>query len=404
MHLPIVNLPVRPGFSTSSISPTSSFEQQALRILERSPAAVEPSDVSQATYLDLMERILRAAAAWQDERGAVIDPVKKEETGQASPRFVSAAAVLLHFGRCGDLREQVHLGMDYCCRRLAAGAAGSPDFWMRELLTAWMMISPDSPTVRSEAWARDLRSVDPEKLYTSVETPKKPIETLHNWTVYAAAGEGLRELLGLDHIDPAVKSGTRFWTKYMPAQLKHFTAAGMYRDPNDPFTYDMTTRLQFATPLMYGFKSPIDDPLHELLRRGAMAELLYASPDGLAPFGGRSAAVHFQECIFAAIGEMEARRYRTANPPLSRVFKRHARLGVGAIRRWLDMTPHRHLKNGFAPDQMHGCEAYSSYSTYSCFAASCLGLAALWADESIGESTTPAEIGGVRVRGRARVS
>jgi hypothetical protein len=269
---------------------------------------------------------------------------------------------------------------------------------MRELMTAWMLLQADAPAERREQWAAAIRSIDPEKINWYVEKPDKPIETLHNWTVYAAAGEGLRELCGLAHPDPAVMSGRRFWDKYMRAQLAHFTDDGMYRDPGDPITYDMTTRLQFATPLAFGLTASIESRLHELLRRGALAELLYASPDGLAPFGGRSAALNFQECIFAAIGELEARRYRDHNPRLAGAFKRHARLGVKNVLRWFEMEPHRHIKNGFPPEQMHGCEAYAGYAVYSCFAASCLGLAALFADESITEAATPAEIGGYVVR------
>jgi hypothetical protein len=390
MNLPIIDLPANPD--PAGLGPTE-VEQQVLKVLERS-VTVEPTGVTRDTYLDLMERIIRAAVTWQNADGAMIDPVIKSEHGQTSPRFVSAAAILLHFGRCKELRENVYRGMDYCCRRLAGGEAASPDFWMRELMTAYLMLAKDAPADRRKQWEQYVRSIDPEKINAFVEKPDKPIESLHNWTVYGAAGEGLRELVGLGHADPTVKSGTKFWAKYMPAQLKHFTADGMYRDPGDPFTYDITTRLQFATPLAYGFKSPVDTPLHELLRRGALAELLYTSPDGFAPFGGRSASFHLQECLFAALGELEARRYRTANPKLAGAFKRHAHLGVRAIRRWLEMTPFRHLKNGFPPDQLHGCEPYGNYAVYSCFAAGCLGLAALFADESIAEAATPAEIGG----------
>ena len=390
----LITLHDLPSVTDSTGLPACRIEPVVAKLLE-SKMAVTPTGVNRERYLDLMERLIRTAAKWQDANGAIIDPVQKEETGQTSPRFVAAASVLLHFGRIGDLREQVYRGMDYCCRRLADGEAQSPDFWMRELMTAWMMIADDAPAKQRTAWDKHIRSIDPEHIYWHVEGKNgRTPESLHNWTIYAAAGEGLRELVGLAHADPAVKSGLRFWDKYIPSQFKHFTDDGMYRDPNDPFTYDMTTRLQYATPLMYGLKTSIDGRLHELLRRGALTELLYASPDGFAPFGGRSAAFNLQECIFAAMGELEARRYKQSNPRLASAFKRHARLGVKNMSRWLEMTPHRHLKNGFDPSKTHGCEEYGHHGVYTCFAASCLGLAALWADESIPEAATPAEIGG----------
>src|SRR5690606_27499740 len=109
---------------------------------------------------------------------------------------------------------------------------------------------------------------------------------------------------------------------------------------------------------------------------------------------GRSNSFHLQECILAALGEIEARRYRTAQPALAGAFKRQAHLGVAAMERWLRARPHRHLKNMFPPESGHGCEGYAGYAVYSLFAASCLVLAAQFADETIPEAPMPAELGG----------
>ncbi|MHB9025801.1 MAG: hypothetical protein ACYC7E_16810 [Armatimonadota bacterium] len=51
--------------------------------------------------------------------------------------------------------------------------------------------------------------------------------------------------------------GDAFFDKYLPAQLGHFTEYGMYRDPNDPITYDITTRLQIAAALALGYAGPL---------------------------------------------------------------------------------------------------------------------------------------------------
>ncbi len=181
----------------------------------------------------------------------------------------------------------------------------------------------------------------------------------------------------------------------MPAQLAHFSELGMYRDPNDPFTYDMTTRLQIAAAFETGFQSPLREQYDDLLRRGALAQLLYVSPAGYAPFGGRSNQMHLQEAILAALCELEARRYKQVDPRLAGAFKRQARRCGIAIERWITgMTPMRHVKNGFDLSLRHGCEDYAKWSVYSLFAASCLGLAWTFADEAIEESPAPSEIGG----------
>jgi hypothetical protein len=362
-------------------------------------APFAPTGVGRDTYLDIAERLIRTAATWQDQSGAIIDPVVGAELGQTSPRFVSSAALLLQFGRIEDLRPHVLRGMDWCTSRLAGGLAKSPDFWIRELLTAWLALRGQPvPVGQRQVWEEHLRSIDPEAIYSQVSRDGARVHELHNWTVYAAAGEGLRHLAGLGPRGAAAGDivwGAKFFEKYMPPQLNHFSAEGLYRDPGDPFTYDMTTRLQFATPLAYGFQTPLRAEINDVLRRGALSQLLYVSPAGYAPFGGRSNQFHLQEAILAALGELEANRYKTSDPVLARAFKRHAHLSVQSVQRWLlEMQPHRHLKNGFAPSEMHGCEDYAGYAVYSLFTASCLGLAALFADESVEEGITPAEIGG----------
>ncbi len=357
---------------------------------------LKPTGATYELYLDLAERLVRVAATWQNDQGVSIDPVENREFNQSSPRFVASAAVLLHFGRIADLKEIVYRGMDYCCAKLASGKAQSPDFWMRELMTAYMYM-PDAPAQRRAKWAADIRAVIPEKIYWNVEKKDKPIKNLHNWTIYAAGGEALRQLanMGPPNDGDDVIWGARFFEKYMPWQLEHFSADGMYRDPDDPFTYDMTTRLQIATPLAYGYQSPLGNVYQELLRRGGLSQLLYVSPEGLSPFGGRSNQMQLQEAILAALGELEARRYQASDPVLAGAFKRQARLSALSLKPWImDMTPFRHVKNGFDPKTRYGCDSYAGYSVYTLFTSSCLGLAALYADDTIAESLTPAEIGG----------
>lgn len=358
------------------------------------PAAWRPSEVTRELYLDLAESIVRAAAPWQDARGALIDPFAGRECGQASPRFTAPGAILLACGRLADLRESVFLAMDWCCASLADKRADSPDFWMRELATAFPLLAPLTTSGRVDQWRRNLGRVEPENTYKYVSVDGARLSELHNWSVYAAAGEWLREHAGLGPPAETAVWGRSFFDKYMGPQRCHFTAHGMYRDPGDPITYDITTRLQIATALAFGYDGPLRADYDELLRRGGLALLLLVSAEGYVPYGGRSSQFQFQEAIVAALCELEARRYQTSHPRLAGAFKRQARLAAQSTRRWLTgMTPLRHIKNGFPPADSWGRDTYGHYSIYSLLTASFFGLAALFADDTIPEAPAPAETG-----------
>ena len=358
------------------------------------PAAWKPTGLDRSFYLDLMEAIVRPASAWVDARGAVIDPFIRTEYAQTTSRYVSSGAILLAFGRIPDLRETVFRAMDHACRQLTEPKPPSADFWMRELATAFMALEPIAEASRLEGWRRDLARVDPERAYRDARPDGRGLDRLGNWAVYGAVGEFLREVAGFAPAQDFLW-GRGFFDKYMPAQRGHFTENGMYRDPNDPMTYDITTRLQIATALVFGYSGPLRDDLNELLRRGGLTQLLYVSPEGYAPFGGRSSQFQFQEAILSALCELEARRYRRSDPRLAGAFKRQARLSAASVRRWvLDSRPFRCIKNGFDPAAGHGNDSYARYSGYGVLPASFFGLAAIFADDDIPEAPCPAESGG----------
>lgn len=375
--------------------PEFNLDQKVLRLLDSpGPEDWTPTDVERSSYLDIMEHIVRQGCAWQDKKGTVRDPYISGREGLTSARLASPGAILLAFGRIPELREEIFRTMDWSCAQLPSGEAKSPDFWLRELATAYMCLESIAEPDRLAKWQGDLQRVVPEEHYWQVESETKGVDELHNWTVYAAGGEVLRDAAGIGSKTDCL-AGTGFFEKYMPAQLKHFTSLGMYRDPNDPITYDITTRLQFLTALAFGYQGTIRGHLEELLRRGALTTLLFMSPEGFVPYGGRSAAFHFEEAIICALAESEARRYKNTDPRLAGAFKHQARLSLAATERWIvGMTPMRHIKNGFDPADGFGIDSYGHYSVYSLLIASFLGLAAVYADEDIEEAPCPAENGG----------
>lgn len=348
-------------------------------------------------YLDLMEIIIGEAVRWVNDRGAVIDPVEHVEWAQTTPRFVSAAACLLYFDRLTEHKEKVFTAMSYCCGKLKLPETKqmSADFWMRELCTAYFCLQKIAPAALVGQWKRDLSQVEPENVYMFTDRTRQNLERFHNWAVYSAGGEVMRQSLGIGGGD--FLWGDAFFDVYMDKQLWRMTNLGMYRDPGDPITYDITTRLQADNALVWGCRDgELRAKWQTLLNKGAETMLQYLSPAGFVPYGGRSAAFQFQEAIVAALCECHARRHKDDHPELAAVFKRQAELSTDAIRPWLAMKPFRHLKNRFDPAGKHGCDDYGKYSVYSLFAASCLGLAALYADDSIKPAAAvPAEGHGV---------
>lgn len=381
------------------------FADQFRALHAAAPTRLAPDAATGLTrdvYLDLAERIVRMAAGWVDARGAVVDPVTGEEWAQTTPRFAASAAVLLHFGRVPELRDTAFRAMGYACARLARPETvrQSPDFWMRELATAYWALAPLAPPELSARWKADLARVQPEKNYRSVEADDARLAQLHNWSVYAAGGELMRAALDLGGGD--FRWGRAFFDRYMRAQRARAEPEGLYRDPGSPINYDITTRLQVANALYWAAGRPAAAPEPELaafwdawVRRGGLTTLLYISPEGFLPYGGRSAGFQFQEALVAAVCELEASRHRAeGDAALAGRFKRAARLAARAIGPWIGDEPVRHIKNRFPPAAMHGCDTYGKYSVYALFCASVLGQAAIFADDTIAEAPTLAETGG----------
>lgn len=355
----------------------------------------EPTGVTREYYLEMMEPIVHMASEWVDEKGAVIDPVLNREWGQTSSRFASAGAILIYFNRLLHLKDKVYRVLDYTCGKLSRPEVTecSPDFWMRELTVAVTVLTHIAPPKRVERWRQALAKVSPEDVYKAVDKTGANLGALHNWALFGASGEAMRQAMGIPGPEGVIW-GDAFFDRYLEPQYHYFTERGMYRDPNDPFTYDITTRFQISCALMWGYRGRNFEKINGILRQGALTTLQYMSPQGYVPFGGRSAQFQFQEAMIAAMCELEALRYKADNPRLAGMFKRQAHLSVRLIHPYLvGERPHRHIKNFFDISTLHGCDRYGQYSVYSLLASGFLGMAALFADDSIQEAPTASEWG-----------
>ena len=379
-------------------TPAAALSGKVYDILQKpSPENWQPSGLNRTVYLDMIERIVRIAAPWVNEHGAVIDPVLNYEHGQTSPRFASTCAVAIYFGRCTDLKEKLYRVMDHCCYALTQTDAvkRSSNFWMRELITAYNCLKNIAPAERVAQWKKLLSQVEPEKVYKYVSDEPEVLAKFHNWVVYSSAGESMRQSAGIGGPENCLW-GNGYFDKYTRYQMWRFNEYGMYRDPDDPITYDITTRLQFEAALHDGYNGIWKDELRKKLDEAMFATLLFMAPTGEVPFGGRSSQFYFQEGIVSALCELAASRYKTTAPALAGAFKRQAHLAAKSSMRGLLRQDGKlfHLKNFFDPATRHGCDSYGHYSVYTLFAGSVYSLAALYADESIAEAPTPAEIGG----------
>jgi hypothetical protein len=372
--------------------PPYPFEAKVSQILNslHGDAEVANTSISRETYLDIAERIVRQAVDWQDERGAIINPVLGRETFSTSARFVGALGGCIWGGRCEDLVDACCLSMDYCCDQMAGinepeGGLRGLEFYTKEIMYAYFGLQAKIDQQRHQRWAELMGSYDPWARYPSWVDWRDG-----NFPIYALCGEQLKTHAGLADSSDAIDA-------VLDNQFKLISPYGMYRDPFDPFTYDLTVRQQIGMLPRFGYTGRHAQWIDEATRRGALTQLLWTSVTGQMPYGGRSNQYHIMEAMAACICEMEAHRYAGERPTYAGAFKRAAHMAVQSIMPWImDYEPAYVLKNRFNRDLMHGDTRAdgSPYAAYALLIASILGTAYQMADESIPEGPMPADRGG----------
>ena len=386
-------------------APAFPLEDKARRILDRLPKGAQSvhTGLNREYYLDLAEIVVRWAVEWQDDDGIIVEPFPMDnpplrhpsgrewtkpwarESPTGTARFAGAVARLVSANRCGELTEAGIKALEAVAEGMATGPrpgpVPGPDFCTKELVPAHNAFQDAAPRHRKDCWRQWLSGLDPRDVYIGA----------HNWRLYAVVGEYERHLAGLE--------GDLQWIdEEIGKQKEYFTPYGMYKDPNDPITYDLSVRQNLSLMVQLGYEGRHRSWIDEMLRRGGITLLLCVSPTGQAPFGGRSNQFHFVEGMIACICEVQARRYAAQGEEhVAGAFKRTARLAAASTERWLRETPFRHIKNRFPPAQRHGIDSYGNYSVYGLLAANLLAVAWHLADESIDEAPAPADAGGYAV-------
>ncbi len=341
-------------------------------------------------YIDLLEKVL---TSYSDERiREFTAKVKKnglEEHGY--PRLTINLGILIAHGRKTEYKDMFLEMMDLCCdeiptARLRNGGNVGAEFSVIEMVRGIIEIENSGVFEKSvtDGWREKLAKINPYETYTMI-APTPPVR-LHNWALFVAVSEQLRKYAGIG-------DESTFIENQIASQMFSFDENGMYRDPpDDPITYDIVARLQFAVILYYGYNGKYLKDLEEYLLKSADITLKMQSVTGEIPFCGRSSQFLHNEAVFAALCEFYAVFFKKRGDiKKAGMFKRAAAVAIKSIVPWLNEKTIHHIKNYHPVDSMYGCEFYAYFDKYMVTAGSMLYLAYTMADDSIEEVPCNAE-------------
>ncbi len=378
--LALTMLPPLPTFPFDS-----SVETLRSTLSEKKVAA---TGLHREDYLDAIAGIVGFFRFFQTPDGRILDPFMRREVQYSTPCYAWAATALIISGRQPDLLSSASAALECSLEQLATAQAADRhgDFFTFPAMLAYEHLRERVLAQRRQRWEQLLQAIDPYRAYRDVLTDKGRV--VHNWNVVAIAGEFLRAQAGFTDLS--------FVERHLEAQIQHFTAEGLYRDPNVPMAYDHFPRHFLAAMLERGYEGKHRPILEELLERAAWTSLLMQSPLGELPTGGRSAQHQWNEAMQCVTYEIWAnRKWRAGDKIAAQAFKRAARLALQSIRRWVRPSGELWIvKNRFDPAVRHGFEGYSFHSQYNLLAASMLATAWLFANDQIPEGTAPADVGG----------
>lgn len=347
-----------------------------------------PTKLSRNDYLFVIGGIVAYFRHFQTADGRIVDPFVRREVQYSTPCYAWAATVLVVSGKQPDLLDSAAMALTCALQQLADANAADRhgDFFTFPAMLAYEHLRDRMSLERRQRWETLLKAIDPFRAYRDVLKEGK--HKVHNWNVAAIAGEFLRAQAGFTDL--------RFVEQHLSAQLPHFTAEGLYRDPNVPMAYDLFSRHFLAAMLERGYAGKFQRELNALLERAAWTSLLMQSPLGELPTGGRSAQHQWNEAMQCVTYEIWARRKRREGDEVAaQAFRKAALLALQSIQRWVRPSGELWIvKNRFDPALRHGFESYSFHSQYNLLTASMLATAWLFADESIPAGVCPAEMGG----------
>lgn len=339
------------------------------------------------TYIELLEMAVDAYTV-EHIRKYTQSVINGGLTEHGFPRLTAGIGLLIAYGKKESLKDDFIRMMDLCCKEIpvAKGKAGNDvgnDFSIKEIVLCLLALEKAEVFEKklTDRWRNELTKIVPSSTYTCI-APVPPIKK-HNWAAYTAASEQMRIYAGMSDEDAFVNN-------QVESQLFSFDENGMYRDPNEPMLYDVSTRLQLAEAIHFGFKGEARERLEEFLLKSADFTLKMQSVTGELPFGGRSNQFLHNESVYAALCEFYARLFKTKGDiKKAGMFKFAARKATESAALWLKDDVIYHVKNRYPSDSMYGCEYYAYFDKYMITAGSGFHMAYMLADDEIPEVEIP---------------
>jgi hypothetical protein len=362
------------------------LQPQISRFMEgqKQVAGFQPTGLSRADYLKVVEGQVRALRGCQKPDGNMPDPTDGR-TQFSSPCYAHCVATLAAAGVAvePDLLESGLRAMDFSVGCLAKGLSAfadkHPDFYTYPVMLAFESFANVAPKERVAAWRCQLAAMNPAKTYAAYGG------TNNNWTLVNVGGEYLRALHGL--------TDTAYVALALSRQRPHMTELGMYLEHGAPFAYDAFSRYYLTGMLRRGYE---DAFYRDACWKGAWTSLLIQSPFGELPTGYRSSQHIWNEAELAKVYEIYAAEYAQAGRLAEAgAFKRGARLALASVKEWIRPDGSGYIvKNRYPVAERFGYEAYSVHVNYNLLACSMLCAAWLYADEAVAERPSPADVGG----------
>ncbi len=358
-------------------------------------SAWQPTGVTTETMLDALERGVVAIAKLQDERGAIIDPLKHREFQYATPYFACALGVLVKHGRARHLLPIGIRAMEHATTSFGGGIASIPDrhgeFYIAALAEALETYRTLVPGAQWQVWKRRL------------ETPLSQViegfgEHQNNWRTYAMRGEWLRAQAGLVPKQAAVDFIERSWRETQEARMRE-SRWNLYLDySSDPNSQavEAVGRGNLLGILAAGYDGPSAGEMRSLIERATRTTLLLQDPTGQAPPNGRTDDHVWNDILYQLCFEMAAEMaHERGDAALASQYRRAASLAFQSAVRWQREDGAFQVTKNFFPNEMRvGYQPASQWSNYNAAVLIHLAEAIETRQSPIEEAPMPAEIGG----------
>ena len=350
-----------------------------------------------AAYLDALEPAVRALAAFQDDRGRIIDPYAGREVQYSTPYFAFAVATLVGAGRAADLLSNGIAAMDSATGQLAAGRDALPDdhaeFYLAPLADALPLYARRVSVEQVGLW-RQRMGFDRDTVLRGSD---------HNWRTYAMKGEWARAKQGLIGADEARSWIEQSWAETQTARFSG--PLSLYHDRStspDTYAYDAAARGNLLAMLKNGYDGPSRARMEAAVVAGTDASLYLQGATGEAPAGGRSGAHVWNDVVNGLNYERMAGHYEeNGDAAKAGQYRRAAGLALQSTERFRQPGGlYSVTKNAFDPQDRVGYATYSFLTNYNGYVVYHLAetyLARVENGDDVVEAAVPAEVGGYAV-------